>query len=117
MSHLLALNACAELACLDKGKLIHENIIKNDSINDIALNNALLHMYGKCGDSDNAFQIFNAIPKGRHDIIMRCAKTTETKTALLCFTEMQSKYGIFIVLSACSNSASYHFGKSIQDIL
>ncbi len=30
---------------------------------------------------------------------------------------LQSKYGIFIVLSACSNSASYHFGKSIQDRL
>ncbi|CAF1428955.1 unnamed protein product [Didymodactylos carnosus] len=60
--HLLVINACSMCLSRQKGYLIHAEIMnKNKDIKDIRINNALINMYGKFGDIDNARQVFDSM--------------------------------------------------------
>jgi pentatricopeptide repeat protein len=52
------LQACANLAFLEFGKVSHEDIIRNGFQSDIYVENALVDMYGKCGSIENAYKVF-----------------------------------------------------------
>jgi pentatricopeptide repeat protein len=57
------LQACANLAALEHGKEIHEDIIMNGFRSDIFVGNALVDMYSKCGRAHDAFKVFDKMPK------------------------------------------------------
>lgn len=53
------LKACAELSNLDFGKEVHMSIDASSLNSDLFVQNALISMYGKCGDLETAHSIFN----------------------------------------------------------
>ncbi|CAM6092823.1 unnamed protein product [Calypogeia fissa] len=56
------LNACASVGSLEKGKFVHEQIIKNHCESDVFVGNSLLDMYTKCGSPEDAWRVFNDMP-------------------------------------------------------
>ncbi|KAH6789664.1 Tetratricopeptide repeat superfamily protein [Perilla frutescens var. frutescens] len=53
------LKACAELSNLDFGKEVHMSINASSLNSNVFVQNALISMYGKCGDLETARSIFN----------------------------------------------------------
>eukprot|EP01018_Ginkgo_biloba_P028363 Gb_34253 [translate_table: standard] len=53
------LPACANLAALERGKEVHESIIRNGFQSDVFVGSALVDMYVKCGGLENARTVFD----------------------------------------------------------
>lgn len=53
------LSACAQLAAPGKGRVIHATIVDCGLEVDIAVGNALINMYGKCGSLEDAQLMFD----------------------------------------------------------
>jgi len=53
------LPACANLAALEQGREIHEEIIRSGFKPDLFVENALVDMYAKCGNIEKAREVFN----------------------------------------------------------
>eukprot|EP01083_Nonionella_stella_P009098 26367_1 len=123
VSHLLALQSCAEMDDLQMGQHIHASIHVSHLIA-----NALLNLYGKCGDIDNAIRIFDGLTaSGKQDVVSvgsmlnALCKSRRNKECLALFKEMKSKYDVepnlicyAIVLTACTQSTSFYFGELIH---
>ncbi|KAH9318561.1 hypothetical protein KI387_020330 [Taxus chinensis] len=58
-----ALTACANMAALQHGMEIHDEIVKSGFQYDVFVNNALLDMYAKCGDIEKTHNLFDKMPK------------------------------------------------------
>ncbi|XP_068303286.1 putative pentatricopeptide repeat-containing protein At1g17630 [Pyrus communis] len=54
----VVLSVCANLAVVDKGKMIHGYVIRGGFQDYLFVENALICMYGKCGDVENAHESF-----------------------------------------------------------
>eukprot|EP01018_Ginkgo_biloba_P024036 Gb_18979 [translate_table: standard] len=108
------LPACANLAALEQGKEIHEDIIKNGYMSDVFVGNALVDMYVKCGSIQDACNVFEKMP--RRDVISWTAMILGYamqgcgKEALQLFQQMQESgtnpdHVTFVgVLSACCHA-------------
>eukprot|EP01018_Ginkgo_biloba_P009793 Gb_07725 [translate_table: standard] len=57
------LSACANLADLQLGKEVHEDILRNGYQSDVFLGSALVDMYTKCKCIEDARHVFNEMPK------------------------------------------------------
>eukprot|EP01018_Ginkgo_biloba_P008769 Gb_30993 [translate_table: standard] len=57
------LAACANLAALDNGKEIHKEIIRSGFQSNVFVGSALVDMYVKCEDTDDAVQVFDRMPE------------------------------------------------------
>ncbi|GLJ14948.1 hypothetical protein SUGI_0243940 [Cryptomeria japonica] len=57
------LPACSYLAAIKQGKEIHSQIVKADLVSDVMVWNALIDMYAKCGNVDDARQVFDRMPE------------------------------------------------------
>eukprot|EP01018_Ginkgo_biloba_P001344 Gb_25868 [translate_table: standard] len=57
------LPACANLASLEEGKKIHEEIIRSGFQSNVFVANAIIDMYAKCGSIDNARNVFDEMPQ------------------------------------------------------
>uniref|UniRef100_A0A803Q7Y4 Pentatricopeptide repeat-containing protein n=1 Tax=Cannabis sativa TaxID=3483 RepID=A0A803Q7Y4_CANSA len=57
------LSACASVGALDMGKWVDKYASQRGLMNDIYVGTALLDMYAKCGNLDDALRIFNNMPK------------------------------------------------------
>eukprot|EP01018_Ginkgo_biloba_P031792 Gb_15843 [translate_table: standard] len=55
------LPACANLAALQLGKVVHEDIIRSGFESDVFVGSALVDMYAKCGSIENACRVFDKI--------------------------------------------------------
>ncbi|KAH6835247.1 hypothetical protein C2S53_012411 [Perilla frutescens var. hirtella] len=117
------LSACTHLNSLEHGKWIDSYIRKNKFDLSLSLGNALIDMFAKCGDLENAETIFNKMPE-------RCIITWTTmisglavnghcREALQLFDSMCVKGQkpddvIFIaVLSACTHGGLVEEGKRL----
>ncbi|KAH9313013.1 hypothetical protein KI387_028048, partial [Taxus chinensis] len=124
------LSVCTNLTALEKGKQVHAYIIKKDFELDILVSNALISMYGKCGDVDNARQVLDKMQErdtiSWNAMIAGYAQHGSGNKALELFEHMQQlgvkpNHITFIgVLSACShaglvNEGLYHFQCMSQD--
>lgn len=56
------LKACANLATLDEGKLIHSEIMQQGLKSDLFVKNTLVDMYAKCGSIEDAWAVFVELP-------------------------------------------------------
>ncbi|KAG1328153.1 pentatricopeptide repeat-containing protein [Cocos nucifera] len=118
-------SACANLGSLEHGNWIHSYIKKNNVQLTVALGNALIDMFAKCGDVKSSELVF-------HRMTRRCVITWTTmisgfafsgqcKEALIIFSKMRSEGielddVIFIaVLSACTHGGLVEEGKAIFD--
>ncbi|XP_049931639.1 putative pentatricopeptide repeat-containing protein At1g77010, mitochondrial isoform X1 [Nymphaea colorata] len=53
--------ACADVEKLDAGKQLHAYIVTGGFTIDSVLGSSMINMYSKCGDTDSAFLIFDAM--------------------------------------------------------
>ncbi|KAL6315766.1 hypothetical protein AAG906_007195 [Vitis piasezkii] len=119
------LSACAHLGSLEHGKWINSYIKKNKLHLSIPLGNALIDMFAKCGDVENAKEVF-------HHMSKRCIITWTTMVSGLavngkcreainlfdkmCLEGTKPDDVIFIaVLSACTHGGLVEEGKRVFD--
>eukprot|EP01018_Ginkgo_biloba_P009791 Gb_07727 [translate_table: standard] len=108
------LPACANFAALQQGKEAHDDVIRSGFQSDIIVGNALVDMYAKCGSIEDAWDVFDKMP--RRDVvswttmIAGYAMHGRGKEALQLFEQMQTtatkpNHVTFIgVLSACCHA-------------
>eukprot|EP01018_Ginkgo_biloba_P029684 Gb_04091 [translate_table: standard] len=107
------LGAFADQAALEQGRQIHALILKIGSRLDIAVGNALVTMYAKCGSIGDAHQAFDKMPERNviswTSMIGGYAQHGCGKEALTLFEQMQREnmkpnHITFVgILSACSH--------------
>jgi pentatricopeptide repeat protein len=108
------LSACGNLAALEYGSEIHEEIIRNGFLSDVFVANSLVDMYAKCGSIENARNIFDKMHQKNTiswtAIIAGYAMHGCSQEALILFEQMQHS-GIYpdqvtflCVLSACCHA-------------
>eukprot|EP01018_Ginkgo_biloba_P026252 Gb_14197 [translate_table: standard] len=108
------LPACANLAALEYGKEVHEDIIRSRFQPDIVVENALVDMYAKCGSIEFARKVFEKMPErvvvSWNAIIVGYAMHGYGKEAIQLFEQMQhsgskANHVTFVgVLSACCHA-------------
>eukprot|EP01018_Ginkgo_biloba_P037531 Gb_04990 [translate_table: standard] len=108
------LQACACIAALQRGKEIHDYIIRNTFESNIYVGSALVDMYAKCGSIADAQRVFGKIPQRNvvswNAMISGYAMHGYGRDALKLFIEMQQAgmkpdcITFIAVLSACSHS-------------
>lgn len=124
------LSACTSMEALAEGMRMHAIIVGCGFQSDVAVGNAILHMYGKCGSLENARQLFYNTPQrdsvSWNAMLAAYAQHGEAKRALQLLEYMQSeqvvpdKISFVSVLSACShaglvNEACHYFASMRQD--
>ncbi|EXC25511.1 hypothetical protein L484_009819 [Morus notabilis] len=125
-----ALRACASISALEPGLQIHSLTIKTTYDKDIAVGNAMIDMYAKCGLIKYARLVFdklkeqdevtwNAMISGYsiHGLGMEALKVFEMMQKTKC---KPNKLTLVGVLSACSNAGlleqgQAYFNSMIQD--
>ena len=110
------LKACSCTGAIDKGKQIHDDIVGLSLMEvDIALGNALIDMYVKCGALSKAEEVLKELPIRSviswNSLIAGYAQQGQGHEALNCLEKMQTdglspdEVTFLCVLSACSHSA------------
>eukprot|EP01018_Ginkgo_biloba_P001826 Gb_02379 [translate_table: standard] len=115
------LPACANLAAVEQGKEIHGEIIRRGFQSDAFAVNALVNMYAKCGNIENARYLFDRMLQpdvvSWTVIIAGYATNGCGKEALKLFEEMQQSgtnpdHATFVgVLSACCHAGLVDEGR------
>ncbi|KAH7445143.1 hypothetical protein KP509_02G109100 [Ceratopteris richardii] len=120
------LKACAKVGDLDKGSILHNEISKSNLLKDgIALGNALVDMYVKCGALAKAKEVLKGLPKRNviswSALIAGYAQQGEGEQALNCYEQMQSE-GIspnrvtyLCILKACGCVGATYKGRDVHD--
>ncbi|KAK3143369.1 hypothetical protein QOZ80_4AG0299520 [Eleusine coracana subsp. coracana] len=90
-----AVNACAVLTNLGRGRKVHGYVIKLGDTSDICVNNALIDMYAKCGIVNCAYKVFQSMQQrpviSWTAMIMGFAKNGQAREALEVFDDMLLK--------------------------
>ncbi|XP_058076933.1 pentatricopeptide repeat-containing protein At1g74600, chloroplastic-like [Magnolia sinica] len=105
------LTACASVGELDMGRGIHGWVIKCGAEDDIFVGTAIIDMYVKCGDVNEAVKEFSWMPSRNHvswtAIISGFVQVANTFSALNFFKEMKAtgveinNFTVTSVLTAC----------------
>eukprot|EP01018_Ginkgo_biloba_P009799 Gb_07723 [translate_table: standard] len=122
------LPACANLAALQRGKEIHEDIIRSGFQSDVFVGSALVDMYAKCGSLEDARQMFEKMPElnvvSWTAMVAGYAQNGHFYEALELFQQIKlaglkpSLLTFTSVLPACANLAALQQGKEVhQDII
>lgn len=108
------LTACAALGDLESGKRVQGRVIKCSG-EDVFVETALIDLYAKCGDTDEAVKIFLRMPIRNvvswTAIISGFVQNNDYLMALKFFEDMRkvgeeiNSYTLTSVLTACSNPA------------
>eukprot|EP01018_Ginkgo_biloba_P009907 Gb_21316 [translate_table: standard] len=108
------LPACANLAALEHGKEVHEDIIRSGYQSDVFVGSALIDMYTKCGNIENARKLFDTMHEKNvvlwNSMIIGYGMHGFGKEALQLFERMQPSgtkpdHVTFVgVLSACCHA-------------
>lgn len=124
MTMVVVLSACAKLGDLGLGRRIHEYMLDHRVNFDVFVENALVDMYLKCGDSYFAFKVFNEMPVKNvvswNSMISGLAQQWQFKEALNVFRKMQSQgvdpdnFTLVGVLNSCANLGVLELGKWVH---
>ncbi|XP_015581733.2 pentatricopeptide repeat-containing protein At3g49710 [Ricinus communis] len=127
-SFVCVIRACSNLSSPSQGKQIHAMTVKSEiPSNQISVNNALVAMYSKCGNLQDARRLFDRMPEHNtvsfNSIIAGYAQHG-IKTESLCLFEQMLEIGIaptritFIsVLSACAHTGKVEEGRRYFDMM
>ncbi|KAH7287406.1 hypothetical protein KP509_32G054700 [Ceratopteris richardii] len=58
----VAVNACAGLLDVEIGNIVHMSIIQDGYEDDVSIGNALIDMYARCGNLEDAHRVFSGMP-------------------------------------------------------
>jgi pentatricopeptide repeat protein len=120
------LKACGGIGAVDKGEQIHDEIVNRGLMDkNIALGNALVDMYAKCGAFAKAKKVLEELlvrsVVSWNAIIAGYAQEEKSDDALNSFAQMQKEGFIpneitfTCVLKACANIGAIDKGKQIHD--
>lgn len=108
------LSVCSALVALDQGEQVHAQTIKSGFLADVIVGTALVNMYNKCGNIDNAIKAFGEMHTRTMiswtSMISALAQHGRSQEALQLFEEMISagekpnKITFVGVFSACSQA-------------
>ena len=126
VTFICILKACGSIGAIDKGMEIHDAIINRGMLDkQIALGNALLDMYVKCGLLEKAQCLLEDIPIRNvvswSTLIAGYTDKGEGHKALDCFEQMQREglspndVTFICVLKACGSLRHIDKGKQIHD--
>lgn len=118
------LKACLGLDALNPGKAVHGYVLKSNFGGDNFVGLALLELYTKSGDLDDAHHVFEEMPK--NDVvpwsfmISRYAQSGYGEEALYLFSQMMqafivpNQYTYTSVLQSCAAIKGLHTGKQVH---
>ncbi|KAH7426327.1 hypothetical protein KP509_11G096100 [Ceratopteris richardii] len=126
VTYVCTLNACGNIKALQKGIEIHAKIEKDGMLGtNLAVGNALIDMYVKCGLIRKAHEVFDRLPNqdvvSWTALIAGYAKHGDAMFALKCLDEMQLKgvapNAVTYVgcLIACGRIGDVEKGKEIHE--
>jgi pentatricopeptide repeat protein len=88
------LSSCSNLLVVEEGVQMHMNCIEFGFHLDTYVGNALIDMYAKCGNLQNAYRIFNQLPNRDvvtwSSLIAGCAQNQEGQEAIQLYEAMQN---------------------------
>ncbi|KAK6792182.1 hypothetical protein RDI58_011263 [Solanum bulbocastanum] len=123
----LILNVSAGLSDLESGKQVHGYMYRHGFYSDLSVANALLDMYGKCGNLRKARAWFYEMRHFRdmvswNALLSSYARHRMSEEALVIFWEMQheatpSKFTFATLLAVCANIFAREQGKQIHGFL
>ncbi|KAF3785471.1 Pentatricopeptide repeat-containing protein [Nymphaea thermarum] len=109
-----ALKACTKIEALRQGKWIHASANKTGSLLNVFVGSALIDMYAKCGCVNDAYQVFDKLPKRNvvswNALILGYARNGLCKEALKLMYRMEAEgmkvdeFVISDVLNACGEA-------------
>eukprot|EP01018_Ginkgo_biloba_P038127 Gb_19299 [translate_table: standard] len=121
------LKACTSLAALQQGKEIHNFIIRIGFESSVFVGSALVDMYAKCGNIENARHVFDKMSErdvvSWNTIIAGYAQSGHCDDALRLFHQMElegvkpDSFTIASVLPACGHLTDLQQGKEIHDYI
>eukprot|EP01018_Ginkgo_biloba_P018985 Gb_02561 [translate_table: standard] len=121
------LSACSCLADLEKGKEIHDYIIRNGFELDALVGSALVAMYAKCGSVEDAGQVFDKLTHkdviSWTSMIVGYTQSGYSDQALKVFRQMQlagmkpDLVTLVSVLPAFAYLAALQKGKEVHDYI
>lgn len=113
-SYATVLSSCAKLSSSFEGKQIHALITKDGYVNDVFVGSALIDMYCKCGNIDEALRFFNMMSNKNtvtwNEMIHGYAQNGCGDEAISLYEDMISSgqkpddITFVAVLTACSHS-------------
>lgn len=117
----LILNICAGLSDVEMGKQVHGFVYRHGLFPKLNVSNAVLDMYGKCGNLTSAQVWFYQMSQWRDSVSWNTLLTSyachgRSEQALTIFWEMQwetkpSKFTFATLLAACANIFALEQGK------
>ncbi|XP_057954587.1 pentatricopeptide repeat-containing protein At5g27110 [Malania oleifera] len=118
------ISSCARLLDLERGREIHEDLMRNGFVLDGYVSSALVDMYGKCGWLDMAREVFEQIPRKSvvswNSIIAGFSLRGDSKSCFELFQRMNKEGAkptlttLSSLLMACSRSVELQSGKFIH---
>ncbi|XP_011082186.1 pentatricopeptide repeat-containing protein At4g19220, mitochondrial [Sesamum indicum] len=114
-------SACGNLGLTFQGRLIHGLAFKTGAVTNMRVQNSLVTMYGRLGDTESATLAFNL----SHDhnlcswncVISALSQNEDAKKALELFRSLEfepNERTISTVLSACTQLGAMTYGKQIH---
>ncbi|KAH0454039.1 hypothetical protein IEQ34_018363 [Dendrobium chrysotoxum] len=120
------LPACNELGYFSLGRSIHDVVIKSGLGSYISLANALIAMYGKCGESEAAKSLFETMPVRSlatwNTMIAVYEKNGDETAAIGIFQRMVAEnlsfdsVTLLSVISACTGLGNLEIGRWIHEL-
>lgn len=120
VTFVCVLDACSTLAALEEGKEVHTAIIDSGFDDDGVVVNALINMYGKCGNVYDAIRQFSVMHQrdlvSWNAVLSGCAQNGCAQEALHLFNQMRLTQvkpdGVTFVciLTACSHAGCIEDG-------
>ncbi|MCO5611571.1 hypothetical protein L7F22_065824 [Adiantum nelumboides] len=93
VTFVCVLDGCSSLVALEEGKEMHAAIIESGCDNDEVVMNALISMYGKCGNASEAVVLFRNTHKpglvAWSAVLSACALNGQALTALSLANQME----------------------------
>ncbi|KAJ7540213.1 hypothetical protein O6H91_10G005500 [Diphasiastrum complanatum] len=124
VTFILLLKACANLEALEQGKQLHSKIIKRGFQSDLVVCSTLVHMYAKCGCTEDARELFDNMSE--RDVVSWTAMIGEHaqnglgKDALALYEQMKQEgvqpdnVTFVLLLKACASLAALEQGKQLH---
>ncbi|KAJ8637263.1 hypothetical protein MRB53_011530 [Persea americana] len=123
------LHACVDLKCLRCGREVHGRVVKiGDDSRVLSVNNALIHVYSKCGCIEDATKVFERMEErdvvSWTTIITAYAHCSEEEKALDVFRQMREEENVrpnqftyASVLVACASISLLELGCQVHSLV
>ncbi|KAJ8446867.1 hypothetical protein Cgig2_016177 [Carnegiea gigantea] len=119
--------ACAGLAKIHCGKMLHAHVIKNGVLSDVVVASSIVGMYAKCDVFEFAYQLFDEMSERDvacwNTVISGCYQCGQFEMALKLYEQMKvsgvspNSTTLTTVISSCTRLLDLERGKEIHRCL